>query len=144
MFAIDDIVAAGLKIIDKVIPDPQAKEVAKLELLKLHQNGELKIEEFDVRREEIASGDRDSARKMQIETHSDVPAILAGITIVGFFGVVGYILSGTLSLTGEQGILVGTIVGYVSAKADQVLSYYFGSTSSSKRKDKAIFDMANK
>jgi hypothetical protein len=41
MFGIDDIVSAGLKIIDKVIPDPAAKAQAQLELQKLAQDGKL-------------------------------------------------------------------------------------------------------
>ena len=41
MFGIDDIVGAGLKIIDKVIPDPAAKAQAQLELQKLAQDGHL-------------------------------------------------------------------------------------------------------
>ena len=41
MFGLDDIVGAGLKIIDKVIPDPQAKAQAQLELQKLAQSGQL-------------------------------------------------------------------------------------------------------
>ena len=138
---LDDILATGLRIIDKVIVDPVAKEEAKIKLLELQQTGELKLEEFDVKREEIAVQDKDSARKMQIETHSNVPTFLAGFTIIGFFSVVIFILTGTLSLTGEQGILVGTIVGYVSSKADQVLSYYFGSSSSSRAKDNTIKTM---
>jgi hypothetical protein len=41
MFGIDDIINTGLKIIDKVIPDPQAKAQAQLELQKLAQDGKL-------------------------------------------------------------------------------------------------------
>jgi hypothetical protein len=41
MFGIDDIIGAGLKIIDKVIPDPQAKAAAQLELQRLAQDGKL-------------------------------------------------------------------------------------------------------
>jgi len=41
MFGIDDIVSAGLKIIDKVIPDPAAKAAAELQLQKLAQDGHL-------------------------------------------------------------------------------------------------------
>ena len=41
MFGIDDIIGAGLKIIDKVIPDPQAKAQAQLELQKLANDGQL-------------------------------------------------------------------------------------------------------
>jgi hypothetical protein len=41
MFGIDDIINTGLKIIDKVIPDPAAKAQAQLELQKLAQDGKL-------------------------------------------------------------------------------------------------------
>ena len=41
MFGIDDIVGAGLKILDKVIPDPAAKAAAQLELQKLANDGHL-------------------------------------------------------------------------------------------------------
>jgi len=41
VFGIDDLVGAGLKIIDKVIPDPQAKAQAQLELQKLATDGQL-------------------------------------------------------------------------------------------------------
>ena len=41
MFGIDDVIGVGMKILDKVIPDPAAAEAAKLELAKLAQEGEL-------------------------------------------------------------------------------------------------------
>lgn len=39
---LESLVDTGLKIIDKVIPDPKARDKAKLELLKQQQRGELK------------------------------------------------------------------------------------------------------
>ena len=39
---------AGLRILDKVIPDPQAKAAAQLELLKLQQAGEFRQMEADL------------------------------------------------------------------------------------------------
>jgi len=41
MLGIDAVLTAGLKLIDKVIPDPQAKAEHQLKLMKLHQDGEL-------------------------------------------------------------------------------------------------------
>ena len=41
MFGIDDIIGAGLKIIDKIIPDPAQKAAAQIELQKIAANGEL-------------------------------------------------------------------------------------------------------
>ena len=41
MFGIDDVINTGLKILDKVIPDPAAKAAAQLELQKLANDGHL-------------------------------------------------------------------------------------------------------
>lgn len=63
---IGGLIEAGLKVLDKVLPDPQAKAAAQLELLKLQQTGELKQLEADlqlalaqarVNEEEAKSGD---------------------------------------------------------------------------------------
>lgn len=45
---IGGLIAAGLKIIDKVIPDPMAKAAAQLELMKLTQQGEFRQLEADL------------------------------------------------------------------------------------------------
>ena len=41
MFGIDDVIGVGLKIIDKVIPDPAQKAQAQLDLQKLANDGHL-------------------------------------------------------------------------------------------------------
>ena len=41
MFGIDDILSVGMKLVDKFVPDPQAKQEAQLKLLEMHKNGEL-------------------------------------------------------------------------------------------------------
>lgn len=41
MFGIDDIVSVGMKLVDKLIPDPEAKAKAQLDLAKLASEGEL-------------------------------------------------------------------------------------------------------
>lgn len=41
-FGIDDILGAGLKIIEKIIPDPKAKAEMELELFKMKQAGDFK------------------------------------------------------------------------------------------------------
>lgn len=56
MFGIDDLIGAGLKILDKVIPDPTAKAEAQLKLLQLKQAGEFKDLEADL---QLAQGQMD-------------------------------------------------------------------------------------
>lgn len=144
MFGLDDVINTGLKIIDKVIPDPKAKAEAQQKLLELKQNGELKIEEFAVKREEIAATDRDSARKREMEVKDKVPATLAFIVVICTFSTLGFVLTGKVALTGEQGLVVGTIIGAVTTFVTQVLNYYFGSTSSSSQKNATINNLINK
>jgi hypothetical protein len=48
MFGIDDIIGAGLKIIDKVIPDPKQKAEAELAIIKMKQDGEFKEVEAEL------------------------------------------------------------------------------------------------
>jgi len=48
MFGIDDIIGVGMKLVDKLIPDPEAKAKAQLDLAQLAQNGELQKIQADM------------------------------------------------------------------------------------------------
>lgn len=48
MFGIDDIIGVGMKLVDKLIPDPAAKAQAQLELAKLAQDGKLADIQADI------------------------------------------------------------------------------------------------
>ena len=48
MFGIDDILSVGMKLVDKFVPDPQAKQEAQIKLLEMQKNGELAQLQADV------------------------------------------------------------------------------------------------
>jgi len=50
------------------------------------------LRENDIKLEEIAAGDRNSARDMNKMTRSNVPAVLTMLITAGFFGVLGWML----------------------------------------------------
>lgn len=87
--------------------------------------------------ERIAHHDRVSAREL---AKADIwtPRVLAGVVMAGFFACVGFVLAGKVNVSGEVGVLVGTMIGYASAKADQVVSFYFGSTANSAEKTRLL------
>lgn len=91
----------------------------------------LEMQKNGIDLEKIAADDRASARDLQKQTRSKTVPILAGLTVAGFFGVVGWVLSGKVSL---ESTLLGFVLGQVSAKAEQVYNYYFGSSAGSKEK----------
>ena len=58
MMVVDALVGLGGKLIDKLIPDPAARDAAKLDLLKLQQSGELAamLAQTEINKVEAASG----------------------------------------------------------------------------------------
>ena len=138
MFGIDDIISTGLKVLDKVIPDPVARDKAKAELLALKQKGAIKLEEVDVKREEGAAQDRNSARKMQYKTKSPVPAILSGAVTLGFFGALFIMLIDGVP-EGEKDVLL-VMLGSLGTAWTGVVNYWFGSSTGSKEKTHLMGD----
>jgi hypothetical protein len=55
MLGLDTIVGVGMKLIDKLIPDPQAKAQAQLELAKLAQEGKLDELQADMNEQDNVS-----------------------------------------------------------------------------------------
>jgi hypothetical protein len=105
-------------------------KVAELELQKQAQALGLNFEQ-------LAVEDRKSARDMQIATKSYLVPSLAVIIVTSFIGVVVATLAGFSKI---ESAMAGTLIGYLSAKAEQVISFYFGSSAGSQAKDHMIYN----
>lgn len=104
----------------------QVGEIKKLELQ--YQENE---KERGFKYTELEFKDRDSARAREVGTKDNTNKILAFVVICAFLAMVGATLLGYAKV---ESVLAGTLVGYLSAKAEQVLAYYFGSSSGSAAK----------
>lgn len=89
--------------------------------------------------EQIAFQDRDSARKRESTVGDKTNRNLAYTIIAAFIAMAIGTLMGWAK---ADSVLAGTIIGYLSAKAEQVLSYYFGSTSGSAEKSRLLAQAA--
>jgi hypothetical protein len=114
MFGIDDIISTGLKIIDKVIPDPAAKAQAQLQLQQLAQDGKLAELQADMneanniseRWKADASTDSFLAKNIRPLT---LIFILAVYTFFAFMSMLGHETRGAyVELLGQWGMLVMT------------------------------------
>jgi hypothetical protein len=112
MFGIDDIIGAGLKIIDKVIPDPAAKAAAQLELQKIANEGKLAELQADMNEQNNIS-DRwkadlasDSWLSKNIRPMSLI-AIFTGYFLFAMMSAFGYEANESyVTLLGNWGMLV--------------------------------------
>lgn len=131
MFGIDDIVSVGMKLVDKLIPDPEAKAKAQLDLAKLAQEGKLAdiqadvVEMQEVTKRAQADMASDSWLSKNIRPMTLI-AILAGYFIfAGLSAGEIEVNSKYVELLGQWGMLI--------------MSFYFGGRTLEK-----IIDMKSK
>jgi hypothetical protein len=116
MFALDGLLAVGGKLIDKLIPDPEAKAKAQLELATLAQNGELakmaneteiyKTEQNNVTERWAADANTDSWLAKNIRPLSLV-AIFVGYFLFALMSAFGYDAKESyVNLLGQWGMLI--------------------------------------
>jgi hypothetical protein len=74
---------------------------------------------------------------MQIEVKSPLVPSLAIIIIAAFVAVTIGTIMGYAKI---ESAMAGTLIGYLSAKAELVLSFYFGSSADSEKKSEMIFN----
>ena len=144
MLPIAALLSIGEKVLDKVLPDPQAKAEAQAKLMDMAQKGQLAELEFMAK-------EMDSARRREIEiaVSANAPFISKVVTPVLALGTVGltFILFTVIIFVDvnaqSKDILVYVLGGLTSAMT-MVLGYYFGSSAGSKEKTKQIDDLLEK
>ena len=133
------------KVLDKILPDPEAKAKAILELQKLEQNGELKKIEV-----EFQNVDSAREREMKIANSEFAPMVnkiivpcLAILIVFLTFGMMSAILFMDIA-SGKNYEISLYILGLLSGALMSCINYYFGSSTGSKEKSKELQDMFSK
>lgn len=100
----------------------------------------VRMKELDIDLERIAASDRDSARRREAQVRDWMPRVLAFVVVAGFMATVFLVLLGYVEGMKDplMATTVGTLIGFVSAKCEQVVAYYFGSSSSSQQKTQML------
>jgi hypothetical protein len=110
-----------------------AEQVASIQLAELELKKQAQSMGLDFAK--LTVEDRKSARDMQIATKSMLVPALAIIIVSAFISVVIATLGGYAVV---DSVLAGTLIGYLSAKAEQVVNFYFGSSAGSKEKTELL------
>jgi len=132
------------KVIDRVIPDPKAKQKALESLRELDQKGELA-------RMEAEFADKNSARQreMAVSTSEHSPWLNKIITSVLALGITGltfclFAVILFLEVTPANKDILIFLLGNLTTLVGLVCSYYFGSSVGSKDKTAEIKDLMNR
>ena len=118
MFGIDDIVGVGMKLVDKLIPDPAAKAQAQLDLQKLANEGKLADIQADVKEAE------ELTKRLQADMASDswLSKNIRPMTLIA-------ILAGYFTFAMLSAFNIETNKSYVELLGQWgmlIMSFYFG------------------
>lgn len=109
---------------------------ALLKLKTAESDFKIKLEELGLEGDRLAYADTASARERESKTGDTLTVqILAAIIVGAFLSIVYKVLFSGSTI---DSVVAGTLIGYVSAKADTVVGYYFGSSRGSKEKTDAM------
>jgi hypothetical protein len=141
MLPLGAILSIGEKVLDKVMPNPQAKAEAQAKLMEMAQKGQLA--ELEAMGKEMESARN---REIQIATSDAAPMLNKIVTPILALGTVAltFILYGIIIFTDvdeqSKDILI-YVLGALTSAVTMVLGYYFGSSAGSKEKDSKIKDL---
>ena len=126
------------KDVEKALKQATAEQL--LALKQADNDFAVRMKELDIDLERIAASDRDSARRREAQVRDWMPRVLAFVVVAGFMATVFLVLLGYVDGMKDplMATTVGTLIGFVSAKCEQVVAYYFGSSSSSQQKTQLL------
>lgn len=91
--------------------------------------------------EKVAADDRASARAREVSVKDKIPAILAITITVGFFALLGAMLKWSPPASNKD--LLNIMLGSLGTAWVAVVTYYFGSSAGSARKDDILAGKTN-
>jgi hypothetical protein len=136
-------IGTGVGILGKIFglgdkPDPDALRnaiatdpQAALKLSLADKEWQLEMYRAETDRMRVQLEDLKSARERESSVKDNTNKILAYSIVGAFIALVGGTLLGYAKV---DSALAGTLVGYLSAKCEQILAYYFGSSRGSAEK----------
>jgi hypothetical protein len=138
----------AVKAIAAGLGKPEAKEAEVAEILaggdpqmlvklrEIDRQFEKEMSALGIDLEKIAAEDRANARAREVSLGGDWTVRILAYTIIGSFcALVFSVLFGQVT---AESTIAGAVIGYLSAKAEQVTAYYFGSSVGSKLKTEAL------
>jgi len=128
------------KALEQAIVSGDPEVMLKLKVAE--QSFTLKLEELGIERERIAAEDRKSARSLfSIDKRPQI--ILSGLFIVGYFIVLGVLLTGSIAIPDGMKEVIILLLGILTREVPTIMQFWFGSSSGSKDKAKEL-DQLNK
>ena len=118
MFGVDDIISVGMKILDKVIPDPAAKAEAQAKLLEIQQQGRMaelqadqtEMQEVTKRQEADMSSDSTLSKNIRPATLVFILVVYSTFAMMSAWDI--EVNNNYVELLGQWGMLI--------------MSFYFG------------------
>ena len=106
-----------------------AEQIASVQLAEIEIKA--RAQELGLDFAKVAADDRKSAREMQSTTRSFMPPVLGLIVTLGFFGILGGLMTGVVHTSDALMLMLGSL----GTAWTGIVAFYFGSSAGSQAKD---------
>ena len=112
-----------------------AEQIVQIKLAEIEFQKQ--TQELGLNFEKLATDDRASARNLQTNTRSVIPAVLAILVTFGFFGILIWLMIHPAD-TANTPLMI--MLGSLGTAWTGIIAFYFGSSAGNSRKDEMLFN----
>ncbi len=122
--------------IEKALLNPTPAQLVALR--QMESDLQTKLAEFTLDEKKLVIRDRANAREREVQTRDNVPALLATLLTLGFFGILSAMMF--FPIEKEAGQVVDVMLGALGTAWISCITYYFGSSHGSQAKNQLLIN----
>lgn len=105
-------------------------------LKKIEYDYKIQMAKLQIKEEKVHAEDRNSARERHMAMKDRTPSIIGISLVFGFFALLGILIFSEVPIHNQQ--ILNIMLGSLGTMTTAVVTYYFGSSNSSAKKDEML------
>lgn len=105
-------------------------------LKKIDNDYKVEMAKLEIKEQKIDADDRNSARQRHLAMKDRTPSVIGMTLVFGFFALLGILIFSEVPIHNQQ--ILNIMLGSLGTMTTAVVTYYFGSSNSSAKKDEML------
>jgi len=122
------------KVFEEAVKNATPEQLQALK--KIDNDHKVKMAKLNIEENKIDSDDRNSARQRHLAMKDRTPSVIGMTLVFGFFALLGILIFSEVPIHNQQ--ILNIMLGSLGTMTTAVVTYYFGSSNSSAKKDEML------
>lgn len=122
------------KVFEEAVKNATPEQLQALK--KIDNDYKVQMAKLEIEEQKIDSDDRNSARQRHLAMKDRTPSVIGMTLVFGFFALLGILIFSEVPIHNQQ--ILNIMLGSLGTMTTAVVTYYFGSSNSSAKKDEML------